>query len=74
MTSRIVVTLDRDERRGLDRLAEMNLRDPRAQLRYMLREAIVKEGVLESYQARQLAPQQAQGGAQLAQAAQGGAR
>lgn len=48
MTTRMVVTLEPKERSALIRLAEMELRPPRDQLRVILREELYRRGLLRS--------------------------
>ena len=50
MATRIQLTLDRLERAGLMRLAELHLRSPRDQLRLILREELERAGLLEPAQ------------------------
>lgn len=54
--TRIVIPLDTDERRALSLLAASELRDPRLQVRYMLRSELERRGLLdvqsESFPAR----------------------
>ncbi len=45
--TRIVVTLDTNERRALSLLASSELRDPRLQVRYMLRSELERRGLLD---------------------------
>jgi hypothetical protein len=44
---RIVVPLSTDERGALIKIAEVECRDPRDQLRYMLREEAQRRGLIE---------------------------
>ena len=46
MATRLVVTLTPEERRGLDLISIESLRDPREQLRYLLREHLNERGML----------------------------
>lgn len=45
--TRIVIPLDTDERRALSLLAASELRDPRLQVRYILRNELERRGLLE---------------------------
>jgi hypothetical protein len=46
--TRIVILLDKDERRALDRLALNELRDPRLQVRYLVRTELERRGLLQA--------------------------
>ena len=48
MTTRMVVTLELKERSALIKLAEMELRSPRDQIRVILRAALYRRGLLRS--------------------------
>ena len=48
MFTRLMVTLERDEAAALDQMADSELRDPRDQLRMLLREAARTRGLLPS--------------------------
>ena len=48
MATRMVVTLEPKERSALIKLAEMELRPPRDQLRVILREELYRRGLLSS--------------------------
>jgi hypothetical protein len=52
-TSRITVTLEREERSALMRLAEAELRDPRDQARLILRHELQQRGLLSVTDDRQ---------------------
>jgi len=45
--TRIVVTLDKDERQALSVLALNELRDPRLQARYLIRNELERRGLLQ---------------------------
>jgi hypothetical protein len=46
--TRIVILLDKDERRALDRLAMHELRDPRWQVRFLIRKELERCGLLRA--------------------------
>ena len=46
MATRLVITLTPEERRGLDCISVENLRDPREQLRFLLRQHLKERGIL----------------------------
>ena len=48
MVIRIYLTLEPEERRAIDKLADRELRDPKDQLRILLREALYQRGLLDT--------------------------
>lgn len=46
MPSRMMITLTPDERRGLDEISKEALRDPRDQMRFLLRQHLVERGIM----------------------------
>ncbi len=48
--ARVVITLHTKEREALEKLALSELRIPRDQARFILREALIKCGFLESFE------------------------
>lgn len=47
MTVRIIVSLGRDEKSALMRLAEIEKRDERQQAAYLIKEALIRLGLLQ---------------------------
>jgi hypothetical protein len=60
--TRIFVPLDKDERRALDRLGACELRDPRLQVRYLIRNELERRGLLVSADNHESAGKAPQGG------------
>ena len=46
MATRIMITLEPDERKALYELSKMKLRDPRDQIRFVIRRELVQLGLL----------------------------
>lgn len=57
MTTRLVITLDATECSALGQLAEQELRDPREQIRFVLRQVLRKQGFLPGEETPETLPE-----------------